>query len=122
MDVATAFAESWDLRIPRRPSEPYCPRISSTLACAGLPDSDEQVSALLDRIMPEVQLLGAAGGNRVARWQDPSGARLVLEVGADGVLDLLPSFSAGTTVLLGDLRAANRTWRWLRCWTGTGRR
>ncbi|MDP9436836.1 MAG: hypothetical protein M3P93_17275, partial [Actinomycetota bacterium] len=63
--------------------------MSSTLACAGLPVTDEQqLGALLDRIMPEAQLLGRTGRNSVVRWEDPSGARLVLEVGQDGVVDL----------------------------------
>jgi hypothetical protein len=82
--------------------------VSSTLACAGLPVTDEQqLSALLDRIMPEVQELGRTGRKRVVRWTDPSGARLVLDVTDEGVVDLLPSFRSGTTVLLGDLRAVN---------------
>jgi hypothetical protein len=82
--------------------------MSSTLACAGLPTSDEQLAALLEQILPETQLLGAVGRNRVVRWEDPSGARLVLEVGDDGVVDLLPSFRSGLTVLLGDLESVNR--------------
>lgn len=83
--------------------------MSSTLACAGLPVTDEQqLGALLDRIMPEAQLLGRTGRNSVVRWEDPSGARLVLEVGQDGVVDLLPSFRSSTTVLLGDLRAVSQ--------------
>jgi hypothetical protein len=86
----------------------YVLRMSSTLACAGLPTSDEQLAALLEQILPETQLLGAVGRNRVVRWEDPSGARLVLEVGDDGVVDLLPSFRSGPTVLLGDLESVNR--------------
>ncbi len=82
--------------------------MSSTLACAGLPVTDEQQLGALDRIMPEAQLLGRTGRNSVVRWEDPSGARLVLEVGQDGVVDLLPSFRSSTTVLLGDLRAVSQ--------------
>ena len=82
--------------------------MSSTLACAGLPVTDEELDALLDRVLPRAHVLGATGRGRVVRWEDPSGARLVLEVGDDGVLDLLPSFRSGTTVLLGDLRSVSQ--------------
>ena len=83
--------------------------MSPTLACVGLPVTDErQLSALLDRILPEAQLLGPTGPNRVLRWEDPSGARLVLEVADEGLVDLLPSFRSSTTVRLGDLQAVNR--------------
>jgi hypothetical protein len=82
--------------------------MSSTLACAGLPTSDEQLGALLEQILPEAELLGAVGRNRLVRWEDPSGARLVLEVGDDGVVDLLPSFRSGRSVLLGDVERVNQ--------------
>lgn len=81
--------------------------MSSTLACAGLPVTDEELDALLDRVLPRAQVLGTTSRGRVVRWEDVSGARLVLEVGDDGVLDLLPSFRSSATVLLGDLRAVS---------------
>jgi hypothetical protein len=81
--------------------------MSSNLACVGLPSSDEQLGALIDQILPEAGLLGTSGGNRILRWEDPSGTRLVLEVGDDGVVDLLPSFRSDSTVILGDLQAVN---------------
>jgi hypothetical protein len=82
--------------------------VSSNFACIGLDieDSDD-LGRLLARIKPRVVELGRAGELRVLRWQDPSGARLMLGATADDVPDLLPSFAAHTRVQLTDVRMVN---------------
>jgi hypothetical protein len=68
---------------------------SSPAACIGLDVNDEtELDTLISSVLPRASLLGEVDGLRVVRWEDQSGARLVLGL-ADGELkDLLLSFAA----------------------------
>jgi hypothetical protein len=57
--------------------------------------------------LADARHLGAVDGVTVLRWQDPSGARLVLAVRDRTVLDLLPSFAGEPGARLGRVGAAN---------------
>jgi hypothetical protein len=82
--------------------------VSSTLACVGLAvKNQDELQSLLERIGPRAQELGRVGRLRVLRWQDPSGARLVLGVTDADVPDLLPSFAGSIHARLADLRMVN---------------
>lgn len=82
--------------------------VASNLSCVGLAvDNSAELDELLDQLHPDLVPLGEAGGVEVLRWEDPSGARLILGV-ADGTLvDLLPSFAGRPGALLRDVQAAN---------------
>jgi hypothetical protein len=68
--------------------------MASNLSCVGLGVRDaDELSSLVDRVLPRAVELGRVGGLRVLRWEDPSGARLVLGVTGTDVPDLLPSFA-----------------------------
>ena len=70
--------------------------MASNLACVGLavPDGAELLS-FVNQVIPFAERLGKAGGVDVVRWEDQSGARLVLGLTRGGdVADLLPSFAA----------------------------
>jgi hypothetical protein len=82
--------------------------VTSNLACIGLAVADEAaLFELLDRIRPEFSLLGTSGGLQVFRWQDPSGARLVLGLRGDNVVEFVPSFAGRPGVNLRNLRMLN---------------
>lgn len=69
--------------------------MASNLACIGLAVAgEEEIQSLLTQILPLAAPVGRRGSVEVVRWQDLSGARLVLGVHAGAVVDLLPSFAA----------------------------
>jgi hypothetical protein len=78
--------------------------MASNLACIGLAVNDDtEFDALISSVLPRASLLGEVDGVRVVRWEDQSGARLVLGL-ADGELkDLLPSFAAPAETWLDDI-------------------
>lgn len=79
--------------------------MTSNLACVGLfADAVDDFEALLDRVLPAAVEIGSADGIRVLRWEDPSGARMVLGVAPHGVIDVLPSFAGRPRAHLQDLR------------------
>ncbi|MEV6287372.1 hypothetical protein [Kribbella sp. NPDC051770] len=82
--------------------------MASNLDCLGLGvDSPEAFADLVDRIGPRAAVVGRAeDGLEVRRWEDPSGARLVLVVGERGILRVTPSFGGERVVQLGDLQRA----------------
>ena len=68
--------------------------MASNLSCVGLGVHDaDELSSLVDHVLPRSVELGRVGDLRVLRWEDPSGARLVLGVTGTEVPDLLPSFA-----------------------------
>lgn len=78
--------------------------MASNLACVGLAVEDEEAyGALIDTIVPHAARLGSRGGFDVLRWEDPSGARLVLTVTGDELVGLLPSFSAAPGARLAEV-------------------
>jgi hypothetical protein len=70
--------------------------VSSNLSCVGLGvTASQDLGELLSAVLPQAVPLGSGGGVEVLRWQDPSGARLVVGHKNGKVADLVPSF-AGT--------------------------
>ena len=83
-------------------------RESSPAACVGLAVSDGRALAELVReVRPFAEPLGEVGPVRVARWQDASGIRLVMETTGDDDPELIPSFAARTRVVLRGVRMLN---------------
>lgn len=75
--------------------------MASNFACVGLPvASDDELQSLLRQVVPLAAPVGRAGKVEVVRWQDASGARLVLGLQGGAVVDLLPSFAAAPSARL----------------------
>jgi hypothetical protein len=75
--------------------------VSSNLACIGLAVADSrELDHLVEQASATARSAGTFDGVRVMRWQDPSGAALVLGWRAGQVADLLPTYAstAGGTV------------------------
>ena len=69
--------------------------MASNLECIGLGVEDQDaLAALVDAIRPSAVTIGEAKGVAVERWEDPSGARLILGIRRTEIVDLLPSFAA----------------------------
>ena len=82
--------------------------MASNMACVGLdvPDVDG-LNALLAEVWPRTRVLAEVGGLVVRRWEDPSGARIVL-AGRDGTVErFMPSFGGAPGALLRDVFALN---------------
>jgi hypothetical protein len=86
----------------------YRRRVASNLECVGLGVADKTgLQRLMDGALADATHLGAVDGVTVLRWEDPSGARLVLAVRDRKVLDLLPSFAGEPGARLDRVGAAN---------------
>lgn len=82
--------------------------MASNLECVGLGVSGgDGLSALLDEVLAQAELLGDVAGTSVRAWQDPSGARLVVSTHGRTVKDLLPSYAGTPGARLAGLRAIN---------------
>ena len=80
---------------PAREGSRYGHGVASNLACVGLAVADvDELQSLVSRVVLFAERIGKVDGIDVMRWEDPSGARLVLGLSRDDVPDLLPSFSA----------------------------
>ncbi len=79
--------------------------MASNLDCLGLGvDSPEAFADLVDRISPQAALIGAGSdGIELLRWEDPSGARLLLTRGKRGITRVTPSYAGERVVQLGDI-------------------
>lgn len=88
--------------------------MSSNLACIGIDVSEEeQFDRVVRTAAQRATVLGERDGNRVLRWQDDEGARLVLVVDASRELvAVTPSFASEPGAVLASLRHANDE-----CWT-----
>jgi hypothetical protein len=82
------------------------PMGSTKFACVGLAVADShELGHLVYLIGPSAELTGEFNGIRVMRWQDPSGASLVLGCRENGdVVDLLPTYAAKAGGILADCR------------------
>jgi hypothetical protein len=88
-------------------SSRYRHAMPSNLECLGLGVADQaELERLLDGAVAEARRLGEVDGISVLRWQDRSGARLVMSVRGEHVLDLLPSFAGTPGARLANVRAA----------------
>lgn len=82
--------------------------MSSNLECLGLGVADQAAFVrLVSGALSDAVLLGRSGDVDVVRWQDPSGARLVMGLRDGELLDLLPSFAGEPGALLSGVRMAN---------------
>jgi hypothetical protein len=82
--------------------------MASNLACVGLAVANEaELSALIRAVRPNAFGFGHVAGVELLRWEDPSGARLVLGLRDGQVVSLLPSFGSGHTTRLAGVRRAN---------------
>jgi hypothetical protein len=82
--------------------------MASNLACVGLAAANEaDLNALIRAVRPNAVGFGHVAGIELLRWEDPSGARLVLGLQDGRVISLLPSFAAGHETRLAGVRRAN---------------
>jgi hypothetical protein len=79
--------------------------VSSALACVGLAVSDEaELDRMLKRVYPNVREVGFFDGVHVGRWQDDSGAALILGLHALELVDFSPVYSGTSGGLFADCR------------------
>jgi len=82
--------------------------VSSNLGCVGLDVADSgELGRLIDRAYATAQLVGTYDGVSVVRFQDPSGAALVLGVRAGELLDLVPTYASTAGGQLADCQLIN---------------
>lgn len=82
--------------------------MASNMACVGLDVADvEGLNALLHEVWPRTTVVGEVDGLVVRRWEDASGARIVL-AGHDGAVErFMPSFAGVPGAFLRDVFALN---------------
>lgn len=84
--------------------------MSSHLACVGLAAADSgEFGRLVERANATAQSVGTYDGVRVVRWQDPSGAALVLGWRAGECVDLLPTYASAAGGRFADCRLINES-------------
>jgi len=82
--------------------------MESNLACIGLATADEAaLNVLVRAVLPSAVRFGRVADVELYRWEDRSGARLILGVKNGHVVSLLPSFAAEQSTRLADLRRVN---------------
>ena len=79
--------------------------MTSKLGCIGLAvDTGDQLDRLVAAVLPAADSLGRNGDLEVFRWQDPSGARLIIGIEDGERVDLLASFAGASGPVLAHLR------------------
>ncbi|ONI76559.1 hypothetical protein BWI15_04430 [Kribbella sp. ALI-6-A] len=83
--------------------------MASNLDCLGLGVATaEEFADLVERIGPRASLVARTDdGTELLRWEDPSGARLLLTRGKRGITRVVPSFGGERVVRLGGVRRVN---------------
>ncbi len=82
--------------------------MTSALACVGLAVSDETgLDWLVTRAHRAAREIGVFGGVHVGRWQDDSGATLILGWRSGELLDFLPAYTATSGGLLAGCHLIN---------------
>jgi hypothetical protein len=82
--------------------------MASNLAAVGLAvASEEELNKLIQTMSHDFKLLGSAAGIDVWRWEDPSGARLVVSTMGDAIRAFTPSFAARPGARLSAVQAVN---------------
>jgi hypothetical protein len=82
--------------------------VTSALACVGLAVSDEtELRQLVTRAHRAAGQTGVFDGVQVGRWEDDSGAALVLGWRSGELVDFIPAYTAGSGGLLADCRLVN---------------
>lgn len=75
------------------------------MSCVGLRiQGRDELAQLLTNVVPRSLSLGVVDGIDVRRWEDPSGARLILDLQDGKLISLLPSFAAPAGALVAGLR------------------
>ena len=79
----------------------------SNFECVGFRiDSGEALGELIERVMPLAEPVGSGPhGAETFRWQDESGARLVIDIRKNVVRNVLPSFAGGVGTSVRDVSA-----------------
>ena len=86
----------------------YSALVASNLACVGLGVADvRDLSNLVRQASATARPAGTFDGVEVTRWQDPSGAALVLGWRAGDVADLLPTYASAVGGRLADCHLVN---------------
>ncbi|MGE5830557.1 MAG: hypothetical protein ACM30G_19645 [Micromonosporaceae bacterium] len=80
----------------------------SNLECLGLGVADQaELERLLGVAVAAARPLGEVDGVSVLRWEDPSGARLIMSMQGGQLLDLLPSYAGTPGAQLANVRVAS---------------
>lgn len=79
--------------------------MASNLSCVGLGvQGRDDLAQLLMDVVPRSVSLGIVDGIEVRGWEDPGGARLILDLQGGKLLSLLPSFAAPAGAQLAGLK------------------
>jgi hypothetical protein len=90
--------------------EGYSALMASNLACVGLDVADPgELSRLVERADAAARPSGTFDGVRVVRWQDPSGAALVLGLRDGEAIDLLPTYASTAGGILENCHLVNES-------------
>jgi hypothetical protein len=82
--------------------------VTSALACVGLSVRDEaELSSLVTSAYRTVRETGVFAGVHVGRWQDASGAVLILGWRSSELVDFVPAYAAASGGLLAECRLIN---------------
>jgi hypothetical protein len=82
--------------------------MASNLAAVGLAvSSEEELNKLIQSMSHDFKLLGSAAGIDVWRWEDPSGARLVVSTMGDAIRAFTPSFAGSPGARLTAVQSVN---------------
>jgi hypothetical protein len=84
--------------------------VASNLSCIGLGLSltdNADFNALISEVLPKADLLGTSRSVHTLRWQDPSGARLILAVRGTRIVNFYPSFAGEPGIKLAHVQAVN---------------
>ena len=92
------------------PLDPYGNRVASNLACIGLAVNDgTELGQLVTAAHRSARQIGVYNGVHVARWQDDSGAALILGWRSGELLDLIPAYTAASGGLLSGCHLINES-------------
>lgn len=82
--------------------------MTSNLGCIGLAVEDaDDLDRLIAAVLPAADSLGRVGDVEVFRWQDASGARLIIDVEGGERVGLLPSFAGTPGAFFANLKRVN---------------
>ena len=85
-------------------------RVASNLACIGLAVNDgTELGQLVTAAHRSARQIGVYDGVQVARWQDDSGAALILGWRSGELLDLIPAYTAASGGLLSGCHLINES-------------
>jgi len=87
--------------------------VSSALACVGLAVSDDaEFNLLLKHALTGIREIGTFGGVYVGRWQDDSGAALILGLHDGQIADFTFAYAGTSGGLLADCRLIHQSIAW----------